>query len=116
MIAYRALVFTRISWDSRPGGELSNTTETYKNRRRQGRGLIDVDVNVAGENELILLPTIGPVLAKRIIEYRNQHGDFQDLSELEKVRGVGPKTIEKIKVIAIVGDTIHRLSERQSSK
>ena len=116
VIAYRALVFTRISWDSRPGGELSNTTETYKNRRRQGRGLIDVDVNVARENELILLPTIGPVLAKRIIEYRNQHGDFQDLSELEKVRGVGPKTIEKIKVIAIVGDTIHRLSERQSSK
>ena len=112
VIAYRALIFTRISWDLRPGGELSYTTEIYKNRRRHGRWLIDVDVNVAEENELILLPTIGPVLAKRIIEYRNRHGDFQDLSELERVRGVGPKTIEKIKVIAVVGDAIHRLSER----
>lgn len=40
---------------------------------------------------------VGPVLAKRILEYRQKNGPFQSLDELNKVKGIGPKKLAKIK-------------------
>lgn len=56
-----------------------------------------IDVNSATQAELELLPDVGPALAKRIIEYRTKHGAFVNLASLDKVTGVGPKTLEKLK-------------------
>lgn len=55
-----------------------------------------VDLNAATVNDLIRLPGIGPVLAKRIVEYREANGPFKRLQDLRKVKGIGAKTYEKL--------------------
>jgi competence protein ComEA len=57
----------------------------------------DVDINAADWPELLQLPAIGPILAQRIVETRNQDGPFRDPNDLRRVRGIGPKTLEKIR-------------------
>ena len=55
-----------------------------------------IDINAADIVLLTRLPGIGPGLAKQIIDYRNQHGPFKTLGELQKVPGIGPKRVERI--------------------
>jgi len=56
-----------------------------------------VDVNTATASELQALPGIGPALSKRIIEARKEGGAFSSADDLGRVRGIGPKTIEKLR-------------------
>lgn len=55
-----------------------------------------IDLNTAGTNELQLLPSIGPNLASRIIEDRDENGPYESIEDLDRVRGIGPKTIAKL--------------------
>jgi competence protein ComEA len=55
-----------------------------------------VDLNNADWPELTQLPEVGETLAKRIIESREQEGPFESTDALARVRGIGPKTLEKI--------------------
>ena len=52
---------------------------------------LPLDLNQVTEADLDLLPGIGPVLAHRIIEYRQKNGYFRDLNELMQVEGIGEK-------------------------
>jgi len=63
-----------------------------------------VDVNSAGSEELQLLPRIGPVLAERIIAYREEHGVFKTVESLMEVKRIGPKTVQKLQLYL----TIHK--------
>jgi competence protein ComEA len=56
-----------------------------------------VDINTADWPELSLLPNIGEVLARRIVESRQQHGPFVHHDDLQRVSGIGPKTLEGIR-------------------
>ncbi len=56
-----------------------------------------VDVNTAGGEELQTLRGIGPVLAERIIAYREEHGPFGSLEELLEVKGIGPATLDGLR-------------------
>ncbi|MFH1094126.1 MAG: helix-hairpin-helix domain-containing protein [Candidatus Omnitrophota bacterium] len=56
-----------------------------------------ISINTADVETLSLLPGIGRVKAGRIIEYRQVHGKFKQLNELLDVKGIGPKTFEKLK-------------------
>jgi competence protein ComEA len=56
-----------------------------------------VDVNTADWTELVTIPEIGQTLAQRIVDYRGQHGPFQSVDDLRHVRGIGPKTLERLK-------------------
>ena len=58
--------------------------------------MIQVSINTAGIDELSSLPGIGPVLASRIIEYRENHGKFKCLEEIKKVKGIGPHIYSRI--------------------
>jgi competence protein ComEA len=56
-----------------------------------------VDVNRADWPELAQLPRIGPVLARRIVDSRRQHGPFVDPDDLLRVNGIGARTLEQIR-------------------
>ncbi|MEW4562789.1 helix-hairpin-helix domain-containing protein [Bremerella sp. JC770] len=56
-----------------------------------------VDVNQADWSELAQLPGIGQTLAKRIVESRQMQGPFLDHSDLQRVRGIGPRTVESLR-------------------
>ena len=61
-----------------------------------------VNINTASKKELDALPGIGEVLAQRIIDYRSANGPFSTVDELTKVKGIGEKTLEKLKPYATV--------------
>lgn len=55
-----------------------------------------LDVNTATWVEWSQLDGIGETLARRIVEDREAHGPFRSLDDLGRVRGLGPKTLEKM--------------------
>lgn len=56
-----------------------------------------LDVNRATQEQLQTVPGIGPALARRIVEWRREHGPFETLEELLHVRGIGPRTLDRIR-------------------
>jgi len=63
-----------------------------------------IDLNRAEVWLLEALPGIGETLAQRIVDYRDQNGPFQNISELTKVEGIGAATYEEIKPLITVAD------------
>lgn len=61
-----------------------------------------VNVNVATLKELQNLPGIGKVAAERIIAYRTENGPFTKVDDLTKVKGIGAKTLDKIRDLVAV--------------
>ena len=61
------------------------------------RNQYPVNINQATKKEMEALPGIGPVIAQRIIDKRNRVGKFTRLEDLLKVKGIGPKTLQKMK-------------------
>jgi competence protein ComEA len=57
----------------------------------------EVDLNQADWPELVQLPGIGETLARRIVESRQRDGRFLDHEDLQRVRGIGPKTLQRIR-------------------
>ena len=56
-----------------------------------------ISLNNATVEELDRLPGIGPAMAQRIIDYRNNSGGFKNVEEVKLVSGIGDKMWEKIK-------------------
>ena len=56
-----------------------------------------VSLNRADEKALTALPGIGPAMAANIIAYRQEHGSFGSIEELQKVKGIGPAKFAKLK-------------------
>jgi len=61
-----------------------------------------LDLNIAGVEELRLLPGIGPVKAEAILNYRESKGGFASVEELLEVSGIGERTLERIKEYVVV--------------
>jgi competence protein ComEA len=61
-----------------------------------------VDLNLAREGDLELLPGIGPALAHRIVADRQARGAFRATDELARVRGIGPRTLERLRALVEV--------------
>lgn len=56
-----------------------------------------IDLDQAGVDELAALPGVGPSLAAAIVADRQAKGPFKTLTELDRVRGVGPAILQQIK-------------------
>jgi len=56
-----------------------------------------VEINTASIAELQLLPGIGPVTAEAIVDDRDKNGRFDTIEDLDRVHGIGPKTIAKLR-------------------
>ncbi|MEO0070666.1 MAG: ComEA family DNA-binding protein [candidate division WOR-3 bacterium] len=67
-----------------------------------------LDINQATKEQLEALPGIGPVLAQRIITYREKSGGFKSISQLRKVSGIGPKRLSAIKDFITVSKPLPR--------
>ena len=63
-----------------------------------------VDINTAGQEELMQLPGIGEKRAQDIVDYREAHGPFQSVDELDNVSGIGPAILEGLREYACVGE------------
>jgi len=76
------------------GGEddaLFNTADKQKLEHGE-----KININTATEQDFMLINGIGEVLAKRIVEYRTQKGQFSSIEDIKNVSGIGEKTYEKI--------------------
>lgn len=64
-----------------------------------------ININVANAELLDTLPGIGPSKAAAIITYRNEHGPFSKIEDIQNVNGIGPSTYTDIKSLITVGET-----------
>lgn len=62
-----------------------------------------LDINRATWVEWMQIEEIGEALARRIVEDREANGPFATVDDLRRVRGIGPKTLEKIRPTLMVG-------------
>jgi competence protein ComEA len=57
----------------------------------------NIDINTADKALLVQLPGIGPKTADLIIKFRKENGNFESINDLTKVKGIGDKTMIKLK-------------------
>jgi competence protein ComEA len=82
-------------WWISQGGPGNRLVET--DQAQQCVAKFQVDINTADEPELAQLPGIGDTLAQRIIETRQTAGPFTKPDDLRRVRGIGPKIMERLR-------------------
>ncbi len=87
---------TQVAYLTGDHPELEITGRDENENVRQS-GITVVNINFATTEELDELPGIGPVLAGRIIEYREVHGPFQDIHDLLLIRGIGERTFQRVR-------------------
>jgi competence protein ComEA len=89
-----SLVGMAVSWAVQ-GGPRGELIEIDRAEPLTARYL--VDINKAEWPEFAELPDIGETLARRIVDSRAAQGTFGDHEDLRRVRGIGPRTLEKLK-------------------
>jgi len=102
-----------LPWSTRPGMASEATDGLGRNPqadRQAGHGRMTsvfgerrVDLNRATVEELLALPSIGPVLAKRIIDHRRRHGRFRRPEEVIIVPGMSATRYRRIAHLLVAG-------------
>jgi len=73
-----------------------------------------VDINRAGWPELAELPELGETLARRIVDSRQEAGPYRDHDDLLRVRGIGPRTLERMKPYLLPMPGRHEVAEGET--
>jgi competence protein ComEA len=79
---------------SEPAGEVRDQAGSGTATGPSATGALDL--NRANQSQLEELPGVGPVTAQAILTWRQQHGRFSRIEELQEVDGIGPKTYAQI--------------------
>lgn len=61
-----------------------------------------LDLNLATAADLEQLPGIGPVIASRILDWREEHGRFDDVGQLREISGIGERTFAALSELVVV--------------
>ena len=77
-----------------PAGEVRDQPGSATGGGSSASGALDL--NRANQSQLEELPGVGPVTAQAILTWRQQHGRFSRIEELQEVDGIGPKTYAQI--------------------
>lgn len=64
-----------------------------------------VDLNRATVADFDQLPGVGPVLARRMVDYRKSIGRFHAVEDLQAVKGIGKKKFERLKPFVTVAES-----------
>jgi competence ComEA-like helix-hairpin-helix protein len=65
-----------------------------------------LNLNTATEQQLMMLPSVGPSKAERIVTWRKKNGGFKRTADLRRVKGFGYKTYKKLEpLLDVKGDT-----------
>jgi competence protein ComEA len=91
-------VITHITQAGPPGGATSQAASKSSSKTRANSPAgTPVNLNTATAAELEQLPHVGPVLAARIVAYRDANGKFANVEGLTGVKGVGPAMLERLR-------------------
>lgn len=55
-----------------------------------------ININTATKEDLDTLPGIGPATAQKIIDYRQEHGNFSSIEDIKNVKGIGEAKFSKM--------------------
>ena len=65
-----------------------------------------INLNTATADQLMLLPSVGPSKAERILDWRKKNGGFKRVADLRRVKGFGYRTFKRLEpLLDIKGDT-----------
>jgi competence protein ComEA len=98
-----AAVSPPLTMDVTPASGAAAIVDVDLLSRSQSQGEVEpVDINTASAEELQKVPGIGEALARRIIEFREEHGRFEKVDDLLNVRGIGVTSLEKLRPYLVV--------------
>ena len=91
---------------SQSAPEVSSAPAASNNEESKPESLLEgevIDINSAPVEDLQRLPGIGEKRAQAIVAWREEHGPFQSVDELDNVSGIGPGILDGLREYACVG-------------
>ena len=86
---------------------LTQPAEAERPAKKSGKDLTGkINLNSATEEQLMMLPTVGPAKAERIVTWRKKNGGFKRVADLRRVKGFGYRTFKRLEpLLDVKGDT-----------
>ncbi|MCL2249538.1 MAG: helix-hairpin-helix domain-containing protein [Oscillospiraceae bacterium] len=90
---------TKVQETQTPSSQSQSERPVEMPRGSEGK----ININFASQTELTDLPGIGNTIASRIVEYRQQNGEYRSIEDIMKVSGIGERRFDAIRELITVG-------------